>query len=231
MPILRYFFAGFAAATLAVVTLAGFRGDFTTKTPIQVYPDMKAQPRFDPQHPSSFFADGRSARAVVPGTVPQGYTLPGRFAPTEGNNARAIHGPAGFSNALDYVNTGRIGEFWGHGLPKEVEATPALLARGQERFNISCAPCHGQTGAGNGIVSQYGLNGVANLQQSRIVTMPDGQIFETITHGKNTMGPYGSNITVEDRWAIIAYIRALQRSQTAQLADVPAEKRTELDKQ
>ncbi|MDP9291802.1 MAG: cytochrome c, partial [Verrucomicrobiota bacterium] len=88
----------------------------------------------------------------------------------------------------------------------------------------------GALGLGNGIVSQYGLAGPANFQQEKFRTMPDGQIFNTITNGKNTMGPYGSNVTVEDRWAIISYIRALQRSQNATIADVPEQSRAELDK-
>ena len=231
MPILRYFFAGVLLAVIAVVALAGFRGDYTTRTPIQIFPDMKDQPRFDPQHENFFYGDTRSARALVPGTVPQGYAQPGRYAINGANNARNLTGPSGFSNGLDYVNTGRVGEFWGNGVPRELGATPALLERGRERFQIHCAPCHGQVGEGNGIVSQYGLNGVANLQQSRLRTMPDGQFFETITRGKGNMAPYGSNVTVEDRWAIISYVRALQRSQNAKLDDVPADHRTDLDKQ
>ena len=228
MPILRYFFAGVFLAVIAVVALAGFRGDFTTKTPIQIFPDMKDQPRFDPQHQNLFFGDTRSARAIVPGTVPQGYAMPGRYSLNNANNARNLNGPGGFSNALDYVNTGRIGEFWGSGIPREIEVTPALMERGRERFQVFCTPCHGQTGEGNGIVSQFGLNAVANLHQTRLRTMPDGQLFETITRGKGNMAPYGSNVTVEDRWAIISYVRALQRSQNAKLDDVPADHRTDL---
>jgi len=230
MPILRYFFAGFFLAVIAVVALAGFRGDYTTKTPIQIFPDMKDQPRFDPQHTDAFYADTRAARPLVPGSVPQGYVLPGRYSINNANNARNLTGPAGFSNTTEYADTGRMGEFWGNGLPKEVPVTPALMERGRERFNIFCAPCHGAVGAGAGIVSQYGLVGIANLQQARLRTMPDGQLFETITRGKGNMAPYGSNITVEDRWAIVAYARALQRSQNAKLDDVPANRRTDLDK-
>ena len=231
MPIIRYFFAGFILAVIAVLALAGFRGDYTTKTPIQIFPDMKAQPRFDAQHTGLFYADTRAARAIVPGTVPQGYVMPGRYSSNDANNARGLNGPTGFSNGTDYVNTGRIGDYWGSGIPKEIEVSVTLLERGRERFNIHCAPCHGQTGVGNGIVSQFGLNGIANLQQTRLRLMPEGQLFETITHGKGNMAPYGSNLTVEDRWAIIAYVRALQRSQNAKLDDVPADHRKDLDKQ
>jgi len=112
-----------------------------------------------------------------------------------------------------------------------MRVTPAMVARGRQRFHINCEPCHGATGMGNGIVTQYGLVGVANFQQQRLRDMPDGEIFNTITNGKNTMGAYGSNIAVEDRWAIISYIRALQRSQNATLADVPPGVRGTLDQQ
>jgi len=226
---LRYFFASFILAVIAVLAIAGFRGDRSAKAPIEIFPDMVRQPKYDPQHVSTFFADGRAARPVVPGTVPQGYVQPGLFSINNGNNARHLNGPAGFTNSLDYVNTGRIGEVWGDGIP--LDLAPALLERGRERFNINCAVCHGAIGDGKGIISQYGLNGIANLQESRIRTMPDGEIYNTITHGKGNMGAYGSNVTVEDRWAIVAYVRSLQRSQNAKLDDVPADHRTDLEKQ
>jgi mono/diheme cytochrome c family protein len=104
------------------------------------------------------------------------------------------------------------------------------MLRGEQRFNINCAICHGMTAAGNGIVKQYGLATVVSLQDERIRNMADGEIFNTITNGKNTMLSYGPNVTVADRWAIIAYLRALQRSQNATAADVPPEARVELEK-
>ena len=89
--------------------------------------------------------------------------------------------------------------------------TAQLLQRGQERFDIYCAPCHGALGDGNGITKKLGLMpAVANLQDKRIVEMTDGEIFNTITHGKNLMGAYGPMVPVEDRWAVIAYLRALE---------------------
>ena len=90
--------------------------------------------------------------------------------------------------------------------------------------------CHGAAAVGNGITKQYGLATVVSLQDDRIRKMSDGEIFNTITNGKNTMMPYGPNIVVADRWAIIAYLRSLQRSQHATLADVPEDHRAELDK-
>jgi mono/diheme cytochrome c family protein len=96
-----------------------------------------------------------------------------------------------------------------------------MVRRGQREFAINCAVCHGATGQGNGITSKYGLNGIANYHQDKYRQMADGQIFNTITHGYNTMMAYGDKVTVKDRWAIIAYIRALQKSQYARLDNAP----------
>jgi mono/diheme cytochrome c family protein len=106
--------------------------------------------------------------------------------------------------------------------------TEALVLRGQERFNINCAVCHGKAGLGNGVIKSFGLATVVNLQDDRIRAMPDGQIFSTLTNGKNTMGAYGPQIAVDDRWAIVAYVRALQKSQGMKLTDLSAEKQKEL---
>ncbi len=225
---LRNFFIAFFLATIAVVSLAGFRGLHSAKTPLEIFPDMDHQPKFQPQHPSGFFADGRAARVPVVGTVPMGYELEGAYLQNAASNSKVVKQASGFSSGVDYYSTGRIGDLYGDGLP--VEATGELLERGHERFNIFCAPCHSETGDGNGIVKQYGLATVANLQDPRIRTMPDGQIFNTITLGKTTMGSYGGVVAVEDRWAIVAYLRALHRSQNAKLDDVPQDKRAALEK-
>jgi mono/diheme cytochrome c family protein len=121
-----------------------------------------------------------------------------------------------------------MGDRWGTGIP--VPVTPQLLQRGRERFSITCAMCHGATATGTGITKQYGLATVVTLQDDRIRKMADGEIFNTITNGKNTMMAYGPNIMVADRWAIIAYLRALQRSQNAGIVDVPPEHRADLEK-
>lgn len=133
-----------------------------------------------------------------------------------------------FSAGTDYFNTGKMGDQWGTGIPLPV--TRELMERGQQRFNITCSMCHGAAAAGNGITKQYGLATVVSLQDDRLRKMSDGEIFNTITNGKNTMLAYGPNIVVADRWAIIAYLRALQRSQHATIADVPEDHRAEMDK-
>ena len=106
----------------------------------------------------------------------------------------------------------------------------ALLRRGQERYNIYCAICHGATGAGNGVMTQYGMVGVASITDELHKLMPDGEFFNVITNGKGRMMAYAPQIKVRDRWAIVAYLRALMRSQSASLGDVPAALQGELNK-
>jgi mono/diheme cytochrome c family protein len=129
------------------------------------------------------------------------------------------------------VNTGRI-----TGTTNFVELNPlpitaGLLRRGQQRFTINCSPCHGQLGDGNGITKKINAMAVvANLHDKRIVEMADGEQFFVITNGRNLMGAYGANVTVEDRWAIIAYLRALQLSQLGTSDDLPQDLRANLKK-
>jgi mono/diheme cytochrome c family protein len=112
-----------------------------------------------------------------------------------------------------------------------IAVTAALLKRGQQRFTINCSPCHGQLADGNGITKKIGaMLVVANLHDERIVKMTDGELFYVISSGRNQMGAYGANVTVEDRWAIVAYLRALQFSQLASLDDVPEALRASLKK-
>jgi hypothetical protein len=230
---LRGFFLIFALVGIALVAFLGFRGHHSSGTPIELFPDMVRQMKVRAQAPLGFFADDRGSRVPVGGTVPIGYQMPMPDAEARpGTPPAATTNPQpqqiAFSGGTDYFNTGRMGPNWGTGIPMAV--TPQVMQRGQQRFNINCAVCHGPTAAGNGIAKQYGLTTVVSLQDERIRNMSDGEVFNTITHGKNTMMSYGPNVTVQDRWAIIAYLRALQRSQNATLADVPPEARVELDK-
>ncbi|CAN5479336.1 cytochrome c [soil metagenome] len=228
---LRAFFLIFALVTVAWLAVFGFRGEKSGKPEIEIFPDMVRQPKVRAQAESNFFADQRGARKPVEGTVPIGYEMP---LPNEQGAAVAQAGEMkmearfGFSEGTDYYNTGRMGANWGTGIP--VDVTPALMKRGEQRFDINCAVCHGPLGAGDGIVKQYGLATVVTLQDDRIRNMADGEIFDTITHGKNTMMAYGPRITVHDRWAIICYLRALQRSQHASAGDVPPEHQADLEK-
>jgi mono/diheme cytochrome c family protein len=217
--------------TIALVAVFGFRGQNSTGSPLEVFPDMVRQMKVRAQAPLAFFADGRGSRAPVAGTIPIGYEMPKPETIATPAAAVAVpptHPPLGFSAGTDYYDTGKMGDRWGTGVP--IEVTAALMERGRQRFNITCAMCHGATAAGNGVTKQYGLTTVVTLQDERIRKMADGEIFNTITNGKNTMMAYGPNITVADRWAIVAYLRALQRSQNAGIADVPEQHRAELEK-
>jgi mono/diheme cytochrome c family protein len=216
---------------IASVAMLGFRGEKGTNEPWELFPDMVRQMKVRAQAPLDFFADGRGAREPIAGTVPIGYEFPRpQNSPSGAAPAQEmVHRRFAFSAGTDYYDTGKMGPNWGTGIP--IEVTPQLLERGRERFAMTCAMCHGATAAGNGIVKQYGLATVATLQDDRIRKMADGEIFNTITNGKNTMMAYGPNLVVADRWAVIAYLRALQRSQNGTINDVPPEHRAELEKQ
>jgi mono/diheme cytochrome c family protein len=236
---LRGFLVIFVLCGIAILAVFGFRGQKSTAPPTEVFPDMVRQMKVRAQAPLDLFADGRGPRLPVAGTVPIGYEMP-KPSPVAGIGEAVLpgsatlatvtwsHPAASFSAGTDYYNTGKMGDQWGTGIP--VPVTPELMERGQQRFNITCVMCHGATAAGNGITKQYGLATVVSLQDERLRKMSDGEIFNTITNGKNTMMAYGPNIIVPDRWAIIAYLRALQRSQNATVADVPEDRRAELEK-
>jgi mono/diheme cytochrome c family protein len=217
--------------TVAAVAFLGFRGKKSADPPFELFPDMVRQPKVRAQSPLGFFADGRGSRMPVDGTVPIGYELPRPntiATPAPGVPAAEPREHLAFSEGTDYYNTGKMADHWGTGMP--VEVTPELMRRGRERFNITCAMCHGASAAGNGITKQYGLATVVTLQDDRIRAMADGEIFNTVTNGKNTMMPYGAIVTVRDRWAIVAYLRALQRSQNGTVGDVPENERAALEK-
>jgi mono/diheme cytochrome c family protein len=235
LKMLRGFFLVFFLASLVIVAMCGFRGEHSPRTPWEIFPDMVRQQKIRAQSPLDFFADGRGPRLPIANTVPIGYEIPKPQQKTlvppgvPPPRPEAASNRIGFSGGTDYYNTGKMGNNWGTGIP--VPVTEQLMQRGQQRFNINCSVCHGLTAAGNGMAKQYGLNTVATLQDDRIRNMADGEIFNTITNGKNTMMSYGGNVPVADRWAIIAYLRALQRSQNAAAADVPREEVAKLEKE
>jgi len=225
---IKNFFIAFILVAVVTIALLGFQGEHRQATAIEFFGDMKRQDKVKFQKPSAFFADGRGARPPVDGTIPMGYDIPGHPIQNSGASMDDIDSPLGdFSAGTDYLNTGKMGDLWGTGLPLPV--TAELVQRGRKEFTINCAVCHGATGQGNGITSKYGLLGIANYHQDKYRQMADGQIFNTITHGFNTMMAYGDKVTVKDRWAIIAYIRALQKSQNARIEDVPEDQRAELE--
>ena len=202
---MRYFLLIFGLAVITVMLVAGKRGDISRKPPLEVFPDMDRMPKLRPQTHADFFADKMSSRLPVAGTVARGSAY--QDVP---------------------VNTGKHPGTtnWIENIPVVVNET--LLKRGQERYGIYCLVCHGAAGDGKGITGKYGMVGMASFHDPRLVKMADGEIFNTITFGKNLMGPYGGQIPIEDRWAIIAYVRALQRSRLALIDDVPADQREAL---
>ena len=109
-----------------------------------------------------------------------------------------------------------------------VQVNHELMALGQEKFNTFCYLCHGKSGDGHGITKQYGMVATATYHDERLIKMANGEIFNTITHGKGQMGAYGSKLSPKERWAVIAYVRALQRMNMATIEDVPVEFRAEL---
>jgi mono/diheme cytochrome c family protein len=160
--------------------------------------DMHVQPRQNPLSRSDFFADQRSARPLVEGTVARGQ----------------LHEDS-------YFYTGKIGDTPGNVMPFAV--TKEVLERGQERFNIFCAPCHSRVGDGNGFVPSRGFSKrPPSFHIERLEKAPAGYFFDVITNGFGIMPDYASQIPVRDRWSIIAYVRALQLSQNATRSDVPA---------
>lgn len=202
--------------SVALFAIVGFRGRISHLPPIEIFSDMNRQPKLRPQQPDSFFANGISSQLPPPGTIARSDPI------------QTVDG-AVYSFENSPVNTGRI-----TGTTNFVENNPlpvsgAMLARGHERFDIYCSPCHGRLGDGNGITKSIGdMPAVANLHDPRIVALTDGEIFNTITHGKNTMGAYGPLIPTEDRWAIVAYLRALQLSWLGSTNDLSADQQAAL---
>jgi len=165
--------------------------------------DMHDQPKYIPLRQSAFFNDARSARPVVEGTVARGQLR---------------------DDELMY--TGKVKGQDAAVFPMPVNAP--LMARGQERFNIYCSPCHGRTGQGDGMVVLRGYRRPPSFHQDRLRGAPVGHFFDVMTNGFGAMPDYASQIKAEDRWAIVAYIRALQLSEHATLADVPAADRSRI---
>ena len=167
--------------------------------------DMQDQPKFRPYRRTDFFGDERSARPRVPGTVARG----------------ELH-----EDSLLF--SGKSGAAFADAFPVPVDE--ALLRRGQERYRIYCSPCHGLLGRGDGMVVRRGYRPPSSFHVERLRAQPAGYFFDAISHGFGAMPDYAAQIPVKDRWAIVAYVRALQLSQNVPLADVPADKRAELEK-
>jgi cytochrome c5 len=188
-------------ATLALSALVSCRGQTSRETPIFGIRNMFDQPRYDVQEESAFFADHRTMRPLVDGVVAHDQETDPQLA------SGRLEDESGYVLEIPKVVLDRNG------------GMAALMERGRARFGIYCTPCHDSTGSGEGLVKRRAVaSGAAafvppTFHQDRLRHMPDGQLFATITNGKGNMPPYGMQIKVDDRWAIVGYVRALQVAQ------------------
>ncbi len=167
--------------------------------------DMHDAPRYEPLEESAFFPDGRASRMLVANTVARGQL-----------------------REDEHLYTGKIGGQLATEFPMPV--TAATMARGQERFNVFCAPCHGRTGDGTGMIVQRGFRQPPSYYEERLRNAPVGYLFDVMTNGFGAMQDYSAQVPVADRWAIAAYVRALQLSRQGTVNDVPADRREELER-
>ena len=190
----------FIVVLLGAMTLAGCRGGVSDKPPIHLNPNMDAQERFEAQEANPFFADGRAMRQPVFGTVARGMLK---------EDTRFFLGQEADGSHVQDI---------------PVPITREFVLRGRERYNIYCAVCHGKAGDGEGIVMAGGY-GFARIgyHNNRLRQIENGYLYDVIANGVRTMPAYGQQIPVADRWAITAYIRALQLSQDATADDIPSD--------
>lgn len=196
-----------AFGLLLTVLLAGCRGHQSERPPIHPHLGMDFQEKFQAQDYNPFFEDGASMRKPVTGTVARGQLK---------DNPR-LH--AGRTPGGEYVET----------VP--VDVTRQVLERGQDRYEVYCTPCHGKTGAGDGIIMRgdYGYTPASSYHVERLRQVPDGYLYDVIANGVRNMPAYGQQIPVRDRWAIVTYIRALQRSQNARPEELPSDVASRLE--
>jgi mono/diheme cytochrome c family protein len=164
---------------------------------------MAEQPRYEPLQKSSFFEDQRASRPLVEGTVARGHL-----------------------DADELLATGKSGGQPAAAFPFPVNRQ--VLLRGQQRYDIFCSPCHDRVGKGQGMIVRRGYRPPPSLHIERLRVAPSGHFFDVITHGFGVMPDYAAQISARDRWAIVAYVRALQLSQNAAIGDVPESERRAL---
>ncbi len=191
------FVAALFALTMCLLVAGCYRGKPSDKPPIHPNRNMDSQEKYKPQAESRFFADMSAMRVPPAGTIPRG----------------CLHQDSAFFNGVD--NEGKPLEK----LPLPI--TVDLLNRGRRRYDIYCSVCHGRLGDGRGIVVRRGYPPPPAFTDDRLKGLTDGHIFNVITNGIRNMPAYKYQIPVADRWAIVAYLRALQRSQAAGRADLP----------
>jgi mono/diheme cytochrome c family protein len=189
-------------ALLPIACIYRARNATSPQPRVHIVQDMDNQPKFKAQRVNPMFADGRAQRAPVAGTVARGQ-----------------------ARDDDHFYRGLVGGAFATSFPEGSPVTPVLLARGRERYDIFCGPCPGATGLGNGTVVQRGFKAAASHHIERLRNETNGYWFDVITNGFGVMPPAGPQIPVKDRWAIVAYVRALQLSRHAALTDIPEAQR------
>lgn len=196
MKATKYLF--FAAAIALPAVLTSCRGTISKKPPVHPNMNMDQQKRFEPQEENDFFADKRAMRQPVKGTIARGHLR---------HNKPYYQGINEDSSFVENI---------------PVKVTKSFMYHGQDRFNIYCTPCHGLAGDGKGVVTtgNYGFVPAPSYHQDRLRNVPDGYIFSVISNGIRTMPSYAHQIPVRDRWAIVAYVRALQHSQDVTEEDI-----------
>jgi mono/diheme cytochrome c family protein len=201
-----------AASTIPFALAAYARESRSAKTRIHIVPDMDFQQKFKAQRMNTFFADRRADRPQEDGTI-----------------------AVGELRDDDHLYAGKLNGGFARTFPPSIKIDQATMEHGRERFGIYCTPCHGQVGEGDGMVHQRALSLAegtwvppSNMTEERLRVMPVGEIFNTITHGVRNMPAYGKQIPTEDRWAIILYVRALQKSRAAELKDLSEQERESL---
>ena len=188
---------------LSLLILTNCRGQLSEKPPIHLNPNMDNQQKYLPYGESKFFKDRRVLRPVPKGTISQ--------------------------NSLSKNPSYYTGKSNGKFLTKNPHPiTVEFVKRGQDRYNIYCSVCHGYDGQGQGIVVKKGLVPPPSYTSARLLKYSDGEFFYDITNGERNMPSYKLQLSVQDRWAVVAYIRALQKSQKATLSDIPPEQRDNL---
>ena len=212
---MRYAYLVLFFVVVSAVSVLGFRGSLSQRPPLEVFPDMDRQEKYKPQSESAFFGDGRTDRPTPTGVVPFGRTAlaaDGKFLAADDHLYRGVNADGSFAK----------------GFPSEVEVNAAFLARGKLKYDIYCTVCHGATGDGNGITKQYGMGATPTYHDERLRNVPEGEIYHVITAGKGNMLSYADKIEPTDRWAVVAYVRALQRAQTGTVNDVAPAYKSEL---
>lgn len=202
----RFFIYGLISILVIILLSASgcYRGKPSEKPPIHPIPDMDTQPKYKAQRQSKFFADSSDMRMPVEGTVARGYLR---------------------EDTEYYQGKDSSGEFIAKA---PVEINMQTMKRGEERYDIYCSPCHSRIGDGHGIIIDKGFPPPPSFHTDRIIGLPDGEIYDVISNGLRNMPSYGQQVMPADRWAIVIYLRALQRSQNASISDVPENMRDKL---